>query len=70
MIAGWLIDQLSCVMLFGHNPEFTQLAQGFSDESDEIPTCAVVQFTFEAPSWSTIAVARAVTVVLDYPKKD
>ena len=69
-LLGELGEQLNCVMLFGHNPELTELAQGFSNEIDEMPTCAVARFTFDAPSWSTIAAARLVKAALDYPKKD
>ena len=68
-VIGELGDELTCVMLFGHNPELTELAQRLSDEISRMPTCAVAQFTFAATSWSSIAAARPAKVALDYPKQ-
>ena len=56
-------------MLFGHDPEFTDLAHRFSGKITRMPTCAVARFTFDAPSWSAAASQTPVTAALDYPKK-
>ena len=40
-VIGELSDKLKCVMLFGHNPEFADLAQRLSNEPALMPTCAV-----------------------------
>jgi len=69
-VIGELSDKLKCVMLFGHNPEFTDLAHRLSSEVTLMPTCAVAEFTFESKSWSTIGSAKPAKVVLDYPKKE
>ncbi len=69
-VIGELSDKLKCVMLFGHNPEFTELAHRLSNEVTLLPTCAVAQFTFESKSWSTIGAVKPEKVVLDYPKKE
>lgn len=69
-VIGELSEKLKCVMLFGHNPEFTELAHRLSNELMLMPTCAVAQFTFEAESWSTIAGLKPAKVVFDYPKKE
>jgi phosphohistidine phosphatase len=63
-----LDDTLERVMLVGHNPEFTELAQRFSAEIDHMPTCAVASFAFEVDSWSDIAQARPAKTDLDVPK--
>lgn len=68
-VIGALSDQLKCVMLFGHNPEFTDLAHRLSSAVTEMPTCAVAQFTFESKSWSAIGALKPEKVVFDYPKK-
>jgi len=47
-------DNLERVMLFGHNPELTELAHRLSSEITHMPTCAVAEFTFNAKSWSNI----------------
>lgn len=58
-----------CVMLVGHDPEFSALAHRLSREISEMPTCAVAQFTFEAASWSAIAAQQPTRVRFDYPKR-
>jgi phosphohistidine phosphatase len=51
-------DELERVMLFGHNPELTDLAQRLSSEITHMPTCAVAEFMFSAKSWSNIGKAK------------
>src|SRR5438128_6747757 len=43
-------DKLERVMVFGHNPEVTELAHRLSSEITHMPTCAVVEFTFATKS--------------------
>ena len=62
-------DKLERVMLFGHNPELTELAHRLSRKITNMPTCAVAEFTFDAKSWSNIGKAKPAKVALDYPKK-
>jgi phosphohistidine phosphatase len=62
-------DKLESVMLFGHDPELTELAHRLSSEITHMPTCAVTEFTFNAKSWSNIGKTRVAKVALDYPKK-
>jgi len=64
-----LSDELTCVMLFGHNPEFADLAHRLSNDVAPMPTCAVAQFTFESKSWSDIGAIESAQVLFDYPKK-
>jgi phosphohistidine phosphatase len=42
------------VMVFGHNPEMSELAHRLSDKISDMPTCAVAQFEFDAKSWSSV----------------
>ena len=67
-VIGEITDTLKCVMLFGHNPELSELAHQFSREIELLPTCAVAQFTFETASWANLGAAKPEDVVLDYPK--
>jgi phosphohistidine phosphatase len=62
-------DKRERVMLFGHNPELTELAHRLSSKITHMPTCAVAEFTFDAKSWSKIGKVRPAKVTLDYPKK-
>jgi len=67
-VIGALDRKLNRVMLFGHNPEFTDLAHRLSSEIVRMPTSAVVEFSFNMKAWSDIAEVRSAKVVLDYPK--
>jgi len=60
---------LNRVMLFGHNPEFTDLAHRLSSEIIEMPTCAIVEFNFDTKAWSNVGERKPAKVVFDYPKK-
>jgi phosphohistidine phosphatase len=62
-------DKLERVMLFGHNPELTELAHHLSSDITHMPTCAVAEFAFDAKSWSKIGKAKPASVALDYPRK-
>ncbi len=64
-----LDKKLDRVMLFGHNPEFTDLAHRLSSEIIEMPTSAVVEFNFDTKAWSDVGELQPAKVALDYPKK-
>jgi phosphohistidine phosphatase len=64
-----LDNQLDRVMLFGHNPEFTELAHRLSSEIVDMPTCAVAEFRFDTKKWSDIGVAAPADSTLDHPGK-
>ncbi len=63
-----LDDEFERVMLFGHNPALEELAYHLSKTITRMPTCAVVDFDFEAESWSKADTATVARVGLDYPK--
>jgi len=57
------------LMLFGHNPGLTSFAnQLTTDIIDNIPTCGIYAITFEANSWSEIALKKGKLLFYDYPK--
>lgn len=64
-----LDDKLQHVMLFGHNPTFTYLANDFIEQHIEnIPTCGIVCIDFDVQSWSDISPGKGRLVFFDYPK--
>lgn len=63
-----LDDGVSSVMLVGHNPEMTELAQHFASDLPDMATTAVAQFTFDLASWRGIDQAEPLSVWFDYPK--
>jgi phosphohistidine phosphatase len=64
-----LDKKLNRVMLFGHNPEFTDLAHRLSSENIDMPTSAVVEFNFDTKAWSDVGEVQPAKVTVDYPKK-
>jgi len=58
------------IMIFGHNPTFTDLANHFLDNRiDNIPTAGIVSLTFKENSWNTIGTAKPQKHYFDYPKR-
>ena len=64
-----LDNKLNRVMLFGHNPEFTDLAHWLSSEIIDMPTCAVVEFDFDTKAWFDVGEVKPTNVVFDFPKR-
>jgi phosphohistidine phosphatase len=64
-----LDDAHDHVMLFGHNPGFTNLVNRLADEAvDNVPTCGVVRFQHAGGLWSEIGRLGPMSMELDYPK--
>jgi phosphohistidine phosphatase len=58
------------VMLFGHNPGFTELAHRLARCSfDDMPTCAVAQIGFDAKSWLDVDERCGSLRFYAYPKQ-
>jgi len=64
-----LDDKLDRVMLVGHNPGLVELAHHFDSGITHMPTCALVEFRFEAGSWAGIGRARPSRMFVDSPKQ-
>jgi phosphohistidine phosphatase len=64
-----LDEKTACVMLFGHNPEFGDLAQRLSGDPVEMPTCAVAEFRFDIKSWSDVGTVAPKRIRFDKPTK-
>ncbi len=63
-------DSLRSVMLVGHNPGFTQLAEYLTNHKvDNIPTCGVFCVDFNLISWKEISKGKGNLLFCDYPKK-
>jgi len=63
-----LDDKLSTVFMFGHNPDFTELANRFSKETiDNVPTCGVIGIEFDVASWKKTAFGNGKMIFYDYP---
>ena len=63
-------DRCESLMLFGHNPDFTELANCLSGEHIEhMPTCSVVCIDFGVGAWRHVAEDGGTFVFFGYPKQ-
>ena len=57
------------VLIFGHNPTFTDLANQFSDTLiDNVPTCGIVKVVFEVDHWDKINYGNGKMEAFYFPK--
>lgn len=62
-------DSLESLMLIGHNPTFTNLANRFLDEILEwLPTTGVVCINFDTDNWNDIRKCKRETGFVIFPK--
>ena len=64
-----LDKKLDGVMLFGHNPEFSDLAHRLSSEIIAMPTCAVAEFRFDTKAWSDVGDIEPTHAMLETPRR-
>ncbi|WP_310598902.1 histidine phosphatase family protein [Desulfobulbus sp.] len=61
---------VSTLMLVGHNPESTGLANVLGGlRIDNIPTCGIVGLAFPQRTWAEIETGTGTLLFFDYPKK-
>ena len=60
----------ACVMMVGHNPELTALANRLLPRAriDNVPTCGVLCLDYAIRDWAGIARAKPAHWHFDYPK--
>lgn len=62
-------DRYNEVMLVGHNPDVTELAERLTgDAFGEIPTAGAVVIRLEGTNWRDLAESGGETLLFDYPK--
>jgi phosphohistidine phosphatase len=65
-----LDDDLDTVVVFGHNPGMTSLANLLNDvKIDNIPTCGIFVIEFDVKFWRKISGRNGTFVSFDFPKK-
>ncbi|MCB0768572.1 MAG: histidine phosphatase family protein [Flavobacteriales bacterium] len=58
------------VLLFGHNPGFTELLDHLSDAGvDNLPTCGMVRIDLPVDEWEQVTKGCGTLVWFDYPKR-
>lgn len=69
-IVNLLSDDAKRVMMFGHNPGFSELAEYISDaDIGEMSTCSTVRIDFTVDKWSEVSAGLGTLVWHDYPKR-
>ena len=62
-------DNIGSLMVIGHNPTFTDLANHFvNDKIDNMPTTGILGLKFESNSWSEIDKLQPNEWFFDFPK--
>ncbi len=65
-----LDNSLNTVLLFGHNPSFTSIANLFSMEYiANVPTCGIVKVEADIKEWSSFVEGIAMQTAFYYPKQ-
>lgn len=68
-VIGKVDDSVNRVMLFGHNPGLTELANRLSSRQiDNLPTCGVVQLECDTHSWALVGDVTVREVFYEIPK--
>ena len=57
------------VIIFGHNPGFSNLVEYYTNESIDMPTCARAEIHFDVDDWRAVGAGSGILVEFDYPKK-
>ncbi|MDO8366481.1 MAG: histidine phosphatase family protein [Saprospiraceae bacterium] len=70
-IISELPESATTVMIFGHNPTFTEVANQFieNDFIENVPTCGVVKITSSAPSWREFYEGNSKVAACYFPKE-
>ncbi len=64
-------DSVDSLMLFGHNPGLTDLANHIGPrEILNMPTCAVLHLGLKSASWTEVGKTPVDEVMYDYPKSN
>ncbi|MBI9054569.1 MAG: histidine phosphatase family protein [Bacteroidales bacterium] len=68
-IANRTNNEISSLMIFGHNPAFTDIANTFLDNRiHNMPTAGIASFKFKIDSWNGFYKSKPYHSFFDYPK--
>ena len=58
------------IMIFGHNPVVSSLANKLSGViNEEMPTCSIIGIKFKTDKWEEIVKKESELILFDFPKK-
>lgn len=62
-------DKYNKIIIFGHNPGFTDLAENLTGEYlGNMPTCGICKIEFQVDSWMEVGFENGMMKYFDYPK--
>lgn len=62
-------DKYGSIMIFGHNPGFTDLVNELADEDiDNVPTCGIAKLVLNSESWTELDFGSCELEFFEYPK--
>lgn len=65
-----LDNKLDTILVFGHNPSLTSLANQFTNEYiPNVPTCGIVQVKADITNWQEFAAPKAILTNFYFPKQ-
>ncbi len=65
-----LEEEISTVIIFGHNLELTTTVNMLGDKTiSNVPTTGIVEIDFDVPAWKEIKPGNGQTVSFEFPKK-
>jgi phosphohistidine phosphatase len=64
-----LDDGFGSAMLFGHNPETSDLVRRLTGRFVDLPTCAVAEMAFDTSRWADVGAVAPVASSIDSPKR-
>lgn len=68
-VVASLSDDYNVILLFGHNPTFTMIANHFSNKTIEnVPTAGMFGVQFKTKNWKNFAGSSTKFLFYDYPK--
>ena len=63
-------DKINTLLVFGHNPAFTNLANSFTHNYiDNVPTCGIVEISADVKKWKDLNEETGEIISFSYPKK-
>ncbi len=69
-IISRLPAEAHAVLLFGHNPTFTEVVNCFTEDFiDNVPTCGIVQIESKAEQWGDMYEGNSRVVACFFPKE-
>jgi len=64
-------DDFDTILVFGHNPGFTMVANSFvgGEDIDNVPTCGIVKVVADVSNWRDLKKSKGEVIEFHFPKQ-